>query len=260
LAPKQTQKLVVTHKRSKKRAQKEVENNLRSVREESTQTSRAEQEIIRRASVKTDFSLTSQGSYDIGPAGTAVTTKFGREASKTSDDIKKSFHEAVFKAAQEFKQERTTEINVEEAEEFESVETTEISNPNDEVAVTFLFYELQRRYRVTERIHSVTPVVLVAQEVPEPHEIDEDWLIAHDWILRRVLLDDSFLPALNYLTQSVVGDEVALTEMRRNVEQQRRIVDELREELTAARQRATLQRALLERAVYQRAGVVERAR
>jgi hypothetical protein len=41
------------------------------------------------------------------------------------------------------------------------------------------------------------PVILVAQEFPRPDEIDEDWIIANDWILRRVILDDSFLPALN---------------------------------------------------------------
>ncbi len=255
LAPKQMQKVVITRKLSKKRSQKEVEQNLTNVRAETSETSRAEQEIVRRASVKTNFSVTAQESMDVevGPES-SVTAAFSREANKSSDDTKKSFHEAVFKAAQEFKHEHTTEINVEETEDFESVETTEISNPNDEIAVTFLFYELQRRYRVTETIHRVQPVVLVAQEVPEPQEIDEDWILTYDWILRRVLLDDSFLPALNYLRESIVGDEIALEVMRHNIEQQREIVDKLQEELVAARQRANLQRALLERAIYQSAG------
>jgi hypothetical protein len=53
--------------------------------------------------------------------------------------------------------------------------------------------------------------------MPKPHEINEAWLITHDWILRRVLLDDSFAPALTYLSSQVVGDEVALAEMKTNI-------------------------------------------
>jgi hypothetical protein len=215
----QTQKISVTRKVHKKRFRKEVENNLRSWREESAQTTKAEQEIIRRASAKTNFSVTAQESVSaevpgMGGGSSSVTTSFGREASKSSDDVKKSFHEAVFKAAQEYKTERTTEVTTEETEDFETVETTEITNPNDEIAVTFLFYELQRRYGVTEAIHKLTPVVLVAQEMPRPQDIDGDWLLAQDWILRRVILDDSFLPAFDYLMENVAGDDVSLSQMK----------------------------------------------
>jgi hypothetical protein len=257
LAPKQTQKISVTRKVHKKRFRKEVENSLRSWREESAQTSRAEQEIIRRASAKTNFNLTAQESVSaevpgMGGGSSSITSSFGREASKSSDDIKKSFHEAVFKAAQEYKTERTTEVTTEESEDFETVETTEITNPNDEIAVTFLFYELQRRYRVTEAIHQLTPVILVAQEVPRPQEIDGDWLLAHDWILRRVILDDSFLPALDYLSENVAGDEVALAEMRVNIKQQREIVAEIKQELAAARERAAAQQVVLQHSVWKK--------
>lgn len=258
LAPKQTQRITVTKKLHKKRFRKEVENNLRSHREESNQTSRAEQEIIRRASVKTNFSLTAQetvsGSIpEVGEASATATQSWSREANQSSDDIKKAYHEAVFKSAQDYKNELITEVTSEESEDFETTEITEISNPNDEIAVTFLFYELQRRYRVTEAIHQLRPVIFVAQEMPQPHEIDEDWILAHDWILRRVILDDSFLPALNYLAEHVVGDKAALREIRKNMESQRQIVSELKEELKISRQRATSQQALFEKAVFQKA-------
>jgi hypothetical protein len=258
LAPKETQKYSKKTVIRRKRAEKEVENHLRTRREEASQTSRAEQEIVRKAMTTTNFSLTTQGSYDVGIAEGTATSTFRRNASQTSDDIKKAFHEAVFKAAQEYKDEHTIEINTEEVEEVEIVESGEITNPNDEIAVTFLFYELQRRYRVTERIHRLTPVILVAQEVPRPDEIDEEWLLAHDWILRRALLDDSFLPALNYLSQNIMGEQVALEEMRANIAQQRRIVEDLRHQLTAARDRLASQRALLERALFQRAGAASK--
>ncbi len=219
LAPKQTQKISVTKKVHKKRYQKEVENNVRSWREEATVTARAEEEIVRRASVKTNFNLSTQHTFSVkvpvlGNTDNTVTTSFTRDAGRSSDDIKKSFREAVSKSAQEYKNERSTEVVTEDTEDLEVVETTEITNPNDEIAVTFLFYELQRRFRVAESLHKVTPVILVAQEVPRPDQIDGDWLLTYDWILRRVLLDDSFLPALDYLSENAAGDEVALAQMR----------------------------------------------
>ena len=39
-----------------------------------------------------------------------MSTSFSQDAKKSSDDVKKSFHESVFKAAQEFKTERTTDV------------------------------------------------------------------------------------------------------------------------------------------------------
>lgn len=255
LAPRQTQKVVISRKTIKKRTRKELENNLRVLKDEMSSTSRTEQEIARRAQTKNDFSIENATKGGVEAASHTTTLKASHEASKNSDDIKKSFHEAVFKSAQEVKQERVVEVNAEDIEEFESVETTEISNPNDEIACTFLFYELERCYRVREQLHRCVPIVLVAQEFPQPHEINAAWLIAHDWILKRVILDDSFLPTLNSLAQTA-GNESALAEMRINVQQQRCIVEQLREEVASARRRATLQQALIERSVFQKAGVV----
>jgi hypothetical protein len=253
LAPKQTQKLVITRKTTKKRSTKELENNLRVLKEETSQTNRAEQDITDKASRSTDFSFSNTATGDMKVGSDTTTTTFKQDAAKSSDDIKKSFHEAVFKSAQEFKQEKTTEINTEETSDYESVETTEISNPNDEIAVTYLFYELQRRYRLFERLYRVEPVVLVAQEFPRPEDIDDAWLVRYDWILRRAILDDSFLPVLANLAQTA-GDEIALEEMRTNVNQQRCIVNELRQELAIASQQATAQRALMDQVVYHRSG------
>ncbi len=253
LAPMQTQKVVITRKTTSKRSVKELRNNLSILKDETSTTNRAEQDIVDRASTNTSFSYSNQaqGNFEVGSDTT--TTGFKQDAAKSSEDTKKSFHEAIFKASQEFKEERTTEINTETTTEYESIETTEISNPNNEIAVAFLFYELQRRYRIYERLYRVQPVVLVAQEFPQPSDIDAAWLVRYDWILRRAILDDSFLPTLNTLIE-VSGEEVALDEMQVNVNQQRTIVQELRQELAIASQQATAQRALMDQAVYQKSG------
>ncbi len=253
LAPKQTQKVVITRKTVKKRSRKELENNLRVLKQETSDTNRAEQQIANKASSSTNVSVTNEAKMSYEVDSDTLTTGFKQDTAKSSEDAKKSFHEATFKAAQEFKEEKTTEINTEETHEFESVETTEISNPNDEIAVTFLFYELQRRYRIYERLYRVRPVILVAQEFPQPSDIDQAWLVRYDWILRRAVLDDSFLPTLNNLAQTA-GDEIAIEEMRANVNQQRCIVQSLKQELSIASRQAEAQRAMMDQAVYRKAG------
>lgn len=257
LAPKEVRKFSKKIVIKKKRAEKEVENSLSIKKDEASETSRAEDVIIRKALSKTNFSLTAEGEYNAGAWKGKGTTKLGKDAQTTSEETKKDFREAIFKATQEYKQERKIEINTEESFDEELSESGEISNPNDELAVTFLYYELQRRYRVSEQIHRLTPVVLVAQEVPKPHEIDEEWLIAHDWILRRVILDDTFIPALTYLSTQIVGDEASLKELRKNVEKHRSLVDVLKEEIVVIRQQVGQRYAALESSIGRRADIVE---
>ncbi len=183
LAPGESRKYSRKTVINRKRAEKELAKWSEMRRDEQNTTSRAESEIVRKASAKTNFSLTTEGTYNIGIAKGDATTKIGRDAAQDAGDTKKEFREAVRKAAQEYKQERSLEVSTEDSAEFTTGESGEISNPNDELAVTYLFYELQRRYRVDERIHRVRPVVLVAQDMPNPAQITDAWLVAHDWIL-----------------------------------------------------------------------------
>ena len=137
----------------------------------------------------------------------------------------------MLKSAQEYRQQHRMEIDTSESAETEATTFHEIQNPNDELAVTYLFYELQRTYRISERIHKLTPVILVANEVPAPHEIDDAWLIQHDWILRRCILDDSFRPALDYLTKSFVGAEVNIRILESNAIAQKNLVDKINQQI-----------------------------
>src|SRR5262249_7934687 len=126
------------------------------------------------------------------------------------------------------------EISSEESREDEATTYREIRNPNDELTVTYLFYELQRRYLVDESLHKVTPVILVANDVPAPHEVDEAWLLRHDWILKRTILDDSFLPALEYLASNYTGENLTLQVLALSVEQQKAVVDRISQQVQVA--------------------------
>lgn len=265
LAPKEVRKYSKKITVKKSRAEKEIENSLRVLKTDSQNTGRAESEIMskvatksgyeRENETKTGIKFTNIDGQKIDNSNTK-TTNFTGEAARESRDLKKSFRENVFKSAQEYRTERKVEITTEETYESEFTESGEISNPNDELTVTYLFYELYRRYQVTERIHRLRPVVFVAQEMPKPNEIDEAWIISNDWIIRRVLLDDSFIPALNYLT-SIAGDEYVLQEMARDVATQRKLVDDLRISSQSLKREADIRYLAFQKAADRVAGVEE---
>lgn len=252
LSPKEERKYSVKTVFTRKRADKEARKNNTSLTQEQNTTSRAEAEIVRKANTKTNFSLTTEGGFDLGFYDGTATTSFGYEAGKESQESKKDFREAVLKAAQEFKEERSVEITTEETYNAEYSESGTIVNPNDELAVTYLFYELEKRFRISEQIYRVMPVVLVAQEMPEPHAINETWIISNYWILNRFLLDDSYRPALQYLAAKNVGDDFAIRELRKNLRTQRQMVNALRLEFASVSVEAKSRYAALERAITNR--------
>lgn len=236
LAPKESRKVSSKQVIKKERAVKEMENSLRVRKEEANQTARDEAEIVAKAEAKTNFSLTSKGSYNIGISKGDATTVFGKDASTNSSDIKKAFREAVVKAAQEYKDERKLEVETKESFEGEATESAEISNPNEELPVTFLFYELQRRFDVSEHIHRLIPVVLVAMDVPNPSRRAIDTLLlTYGWVIDRVLLDDQFRKPLEYFRTKLVGEEFAIRQMERNLATMQQVVEELKRSYTQAR-------------------------
>lgn len=228
LAPGEKRSFSVKRTVRTSRAQKEIENALSSMRGESSHTGRAEAEIVARAAMNTTFKQTARAEGSVAGLVTfGGTTELGLDQRQESEQKKRDFREAVRRSAEEFKKERTLEVTSEREQSDESVSSGEVSNPNNEITVTYLFYELQRRYRVSDQIHRVQPVVLVAQDVPAPEDIDEAWLVSHEWILRRVLLDDGLQRALDYLTESLAGDEMGVEVLRASWERNLLVVERL---------------------------------
>ncbi len=231
LAPKEVRKYTKKEVVKKKRSKKEIENSLHILKEDSSKTQRVDAEIIERANLKTNFQNNVKG--DLGGkiagfnVGVEVSNQFSIDTERHSSKKKKDFREQVLKAAEEFKQERKLEVSFEETFETEFTESGEIMNPNDELTVTYLFYELQRQYEISEKIHDAIPVVLVANYVPKPDEIDDDWLLSYEWVLRRVLLDDSFHEAFDYLRDGFIADEMSVEIRQAQMDHQLRIVNEI---------------------------------
>ena len=215
----------------KKRAVKEIEDSLQTRRSESSDTTRADGEIVRKAREQTHFNIGAEETFGGDGFSIKATQSGGGEASKESAQTKKEMRESVLKSAQEYRQQHRMEVDSSESAETEATTFHEIQNPNDELAVTYLFYELQRQYKISERIHELRPVILVANAVPAPEQIDDAWLIEHDWILRRAILDDSFRPALEYLTKGFVGAEINIRILESSAIAQKNLVDHVNQQI-----------------------------
>ncbi len=252
LSPKEERKYSVKVNRNEKRSSKEAKKNNSSITNEQHSTSRVEADIMAKAQNKTNFGLSAEGDFNVGIYEGKATTTFGVEAASESSQNRKDFREAVLKAVQDYKEETSTEVVTEVDVASEFSESGTIVNPNDELAVTYLFYELQKRYRISEQLYRVMPVVFVAQEMPSPDQITPAWVISNDWILNRHMLDDSFRPTLRYLANNSVGDDFSLRELRKNLRQQRNLVDTLRIEFSAASLQADNRYRALESAITKR--------
>jgi len=258
LAPKEVRKYSRKTVRKERRAQKEIESNLESLRSETNSTTRAEADIVQKAMDKTNFNASANGTFTLGVWSGGGSSGLSEDTEDHSSETKKTFHESVVKAAQEYKNELKVEVETESTFESEFQESGELMNPNDTVTVNYLFYELQRRYRVEERLHRLTSVVLVAQEMPNPAQITEDWLIANRWILNRVLLDDAFKQPLHYVADGLVAEQHALEEMRKSLLQQRRLVEELKEDVSDSRVLTESRYSALQRSMERSARATQR--
>lgn len=231
MAPKEVVRYTTRTVTKKTRAQKEIEDNVQTRKSESADTTRAEGEIVSKAMERTHFNLSAEETFGGEGMSITATESGGGEARKDSARTKREFRESVLRSAQEYRQQHRLEVDVTESFEEETTTFHEIQNPNDELAVTYLFYELQRQYRISERLYKLTPVVLVANEVPAPHQIDDAWLVEHDWILNRSILDDSFKPALEYLTRSFTGAEVNIRILEAHAKAEKQLVENLNQQI-----------------------------
>lgn len=252
LAPQETRRYTTKTVIKKTRNVKEIDASLRAVKSDSSDTWRVDSEIVDRAKNQTNFQKNVSGSFgNDNLYKVSAGMQQGQDQAVESAQTKREFHESVVKAAQEYRNEHRMEITTEESREDESTSYRELRNPNDELTVTYLFYELQRRYLVDEALHKVTPVILVANDVPAPHEVDQAWILRHDWIIKRTILDDSFLPALDYLSANYAGEELTLQVLELGVEQQRAVVDKVSQQVLVANQALDSATAGLEQAETQ---------
>jgi hypothetical protein len=252
LGPNESREYSTRTTTTRKRAEKEVIKHNSIRRDELSETNRTESEIVRKALAKTNFSLTSDGTYNLGLSKGTAKTASGRDGETASNEVKKGFREAVLKASEELRRERSMDVSFESEDSYEETSKGRIENPNNELTLTYLFFELQRRFRVNETIQKATPVILVAQDVPSPDEINNTFLVRYAWVLKRALLDDSFVVPLDYVQNGIVADRLDVLSLGETLLEQRRQSAELRTQLVALEEQAGRRYEALLQAVKER--------
>jgi len=245
LAPGETRSFTVKQTRNTTDKSSRSKSALTARNEEFNLLSRSEADIHRRveqsmsAGARLDSNNSASGKAGFlgnGVTGSTSLNFGGTLSSDTGSDsstVKKDIAESTRKMAQEFRDEHKVEVSTEETRGIETSQVREISNPNGEISVTYLFYELQRRFEVSSRLQEIIPVILVAFRVPNPDRIDEAWVLKYEWIIRRALLDLKFLPVLENLRTSFAGDEVAVEILEAQWKTQLAVVSELRRQMGA---------------------------
>ncbi len=238
LAPKESRKYTTKTTRKLHKSEKQNEDYSTSSTFDTTSKSRIEAEAISKATAKNSFEANAKASSSWGVSSAEAGMKLGIDSSRESQDTKKNFRESVMKSLQNIKNQRKLQVETKTDIDFESSESGEIYNPNEEITVTYLFYELQRRFQVSEKLHKVTNVIYVANEVPAPDEIDHDWIMRYSWILKRIILDDDFLDIFHLLENSYVGKQLSVETLQENYLLQLDILKEKKQALASIQKRA----------------------
>jgi hypothetical protein len=147
--------------------------------------------------------LDFEGSINLGVRGLAAATDMGLETEcrESSADISTRLSDIMHRMASRIRDETAVAVTVKPEEGSGSSLSTDVESPTDEDAATFVYSRLQNRYEVLTRPGEIQNVVLVAEKLPAPAEIDLSWVRRHDWILRKVLLDETFRDALDTIGQ-----------------------------------------------------------
>ena len=200
LVPKQTEKLSTKiFRRTKVTRSAESLKSLETTTEMS-QSSKDSSEIINETAENNGWKAEAEGGLDLGffKLGGGASTSSAVE--ETSRETSSHLSESVKKTAGKARAETKVVVSIESESTFERTTASEIQNPNDEIAVTYVYSKLQRQYEVFTGLAELTNVLMVAEPVPRPDQVTDAWIRRYDWIIAKALLDDSYRDTLNALS------------------------------------------------------------
>jgi hypothetical protein len=211
LGPKQVERVstrVIVNRRQSRTADTFVSTETST---EASSVTRESSDVVEEASSSLKWHVDAEASAGFGFGSASVSTGMAGETASSSKDSKSRLNETMQKTASKMRRDVKVVVSTELAVTEEETRASEIMNPNDEVAVTYVYSKLQRQYEIQTRLAEVQSVVFVPERVPAWNEIDENWVRRHDWILGRALLDASFAEDLAEIAREPDDIDVADT-------------------------------------------------
>lgn len=192
LGPKQVERVstkVVVNQRETRTAETFVSTETST---EASSVTRESSDVVEEASRSLKWHVDAEASASWGFGSARLSTGVAGETASSSKDSKSRLNETMQKTASRMRRDVKVMVSTERTITEEATQASEIVNPNDEVAVTYVYSKLQRQYEIQTRLAEVQSVVFVPERIPAWNEIDDDWVRRHDWIIGRALLDQSF--------------------------------------------------------------------
>ena len=202
LGPREVQRVSVKVNTRRKVARTSEEATSFETSSEATNTNRNTTEVVDEASQK--FNQHADASLGGGYAGiieAKISAGISQDMASSSKQTKTRLNELMDKTASRMKRDTKVTVSTESETTFEDTRASEITNPNDELGITYLYYRLQLRYWVTMEMAEVQSVVFVPQPVPAWRDVTEAWVREHADAILRVLLDPSFAPVIAAIRQ-----------------------------------------------------------
>ncbi|MCA0978669.1 hypothetical protein LCM19_09865 [Qipengyuania flava] len=233
LAPGETREFRVKRSSKLSRAEKEVRKALLETDLESSNSTRSELDVIAKLSTDTNFKLSANGSFTFGIGSIESASEFSHNQQTESSKQHMRIAEATRKASEKVRQEREIEVDTKSEFSIDEESVRKISNPNDEVTVTYLMYELERRFRVDQTLSQVRPVIMVAMDFPRVDELTEGMVLENAWIFRRVLLDAKFEPAISLIESGRSADAFEIAVLRATYDREQALLGSLTRDFDA---------------------------
>jgi hypothetical protein len=207
LGPKQVEKISTKTTSSVKRVtNKETFTSIESD-SESTNSSKLSNEIVNQSDSKLSASLETKVTIPIDVIPLGIDSKVGTELSSSTKETKSQLNENMEKTSQKMKNDVKISISNEFQSATEYDRSSEISNPNDDIAITYVYSKLQQQFELFTSLNEVSNVVFVPEKLPSVQDIQKDWIRRYDWIIAKNLLDDSFQSDLTaVLNDNLDGD------------------------------------------------------
>jgi hypothetical protein len=193
LGPRESQKISVKLTRRTKRATSKEDSSSFETSSESSSTVKDSAEVVQEASEKSNKHAEAEVSGGYGPfVQASVSGGISQDLAASSRQTANRLNETMQKTASRMKRDTKVTVSTESEEGFEMSRSSELVNPNDEVAVTYLYHRLQSRYWVSTEVAEVHSVVFIPEFVPAPNQVDEAWIRRNAAVLKDALLDAAF--------------------------------------------------------------------
>jgi hypothetical protein len=206
LGPREVQKVSVKVVTRDKYGRTLEEGSSYETNKETATTDKQTRDDVAETSEKLNMHAEAEVSGGYGPFIQAkVSGGIASDMANSSRTTQNRLNETMEKSASRMKRDSKVVVSTEGERTYQVDRASELVNPNDEIAVTYMYHRLQQRYWVSTRIAEVHSVVFVPERVPAPGEITEAWVARHGDALARVLLDPALAGVLNMIRKEPTG-------------------------------------------------------